>query len=426
MGHLGSSGWKLNLRKIAALILLAVTMVLLLSPSIYISIKTDEGTVDFAYILQGYRKGYIKSEIRTWQSFLGSYGDYLDNIAEPADTILCNLKDSRLSPFELATTAASVSSLVDRIVKLDILDDSGFNGSDEYRSLMQIKWTAAVISLLLWLLCIGFFLSAFICAKHIMLDDRSGEGTLTVLNAVYTSVLIGVIVFLNAEIKSNIESVEDFMYDLLDLIGINMDEMIPKFSITAFPIVSFLCSIAIGIVPELLPKKINIKTPKIPELSGLPDLSGISIDMGWTCECGKKNRPSATFCADCGKKKVDFSRCENCGAPLDKGSSFCSKCGTPVNRKVFEPVCPSCGKSLKSGTKFCIYCGAQINTDAIPEVRSERRPSLPADPAPVPEDRSERSSDSFYAPAHVKEHKEDELQSPGRLKIKKSGDVEYK
>ena len=150
--------------------------------------------------------------------------------------------------------------------------------------------------------------------------------------------------------------------------------------------------------------------------------------MGWTCDCGKRNNASAAFCADCGKKRVDFSRCENCGAPLAKGSSFCSKCGTPVNRKVFEPICPSCGKALKSGTKFCIYCGTPINADAAPEPAAERRTS-PADTrhcAPERETYPEERTGGFYTTSFMKPSMTEAPQGSGRLKIKKGGDVEYK
>ena len=439
MGHLASAKLQLDLRKIVALILLAVTMMFLLLPSIYLRIKTDEGTIDLSDIIS-YEKGDLERNLNSeWMDFLmGPSKKDLLYVAKPLENVLCNIKDSKLAPFEFATTASSVSSAIGRYVKLELRDDSSFKETDEYGSFMKIKRTVTIIAFLLWLMCIAFCLSAIACAKRILFDDKTGAKSLTILIALYTVAIIGMVIFLNSKLKES----AGFMYDFLDVLDelellsyMDMEYLIPQFCVMAFPFLSLICSIAVGIVPNLIPENIDVKAPTIPNLSGLAELSGISLDTGWICECGKKNKASATFCAECGKKRVDYSRCENCGAVLARGSAFCSKCGTPVNRKVFEPVCPSCGKSLKSGTKFCIYCGTPINSDAeaapaaeprtgaadeytrAPEIRPESR---------APEMRPEKRTESGHTPSPAKSPAAEEQQSSGRLKIKRGGGVEYK
>ena len=440
MEHLASAKLQLDLRKIVALILLVVTMLFLLLPSIYLRMKTDEGTIDLSDIIS-YKRGDLERKLESaWVGFfLGA--DSKKNIlyvAKPMENVLCNIKDSKLAPFEFATTASSISSAIGRYVKLELREDSSFKGTDEYGSFMKIKWTAKIIAFLLWLMCIAFCLSAVVCAKRILFDGKTGAKSLTILIALYTVAIIGLVIFLNSKLKESTDLFLDslnVLYNLDILASKELEYIIPKFSIMVFPFLSLICSIAVGIVPDLIPEGIDIETPAIPNLSGLAELSGISLDTGWICECGKKNKASATFCAECGKKRVDYSRCENCGAVLARGSAFCSKCGTPVNRKVFEPVCPSCGKSLKSGTKFCIYCGTPINSDAEAAPAAEprtgaadeytRAPEIRPE-STAPELRPEKHADSGYTPSPAKSPAAEEQQSSGRLKIKRGGGVEYK
>ena len=50
------------------------------------------------------------------------------------------------------------------------------------------------------------------------------------------------------------------------------------------------------------------------------------------------------------------SKCEQCGASLEAGQRFCSKCGEPAN----SVVCPSCGKKVRAGDLFCPSCGIRV------------------------------------------------------------------
>ena len=48
-------------------------------------------------------------------------------------------------------------------------------------------------------------------------------------------------------------------------------------------------------------------------------------------------------------------KCQNCGADLEQGVSFCRECGSKVITKTF---CRECGTELLPGAKFCSSCGA--------------------------------------------------------------------
>lgn len=48
--------------------------------------------------------------------------------------------------------------------------------------------------------------------------------------------------------------------------------------------------------------------------------------------------------------------CTECGAPMEAGQRFCSKCGSQVNKV----GCPSCGEKVRAGDLFCSSCGNQL------------------------------------------------------------------
>lgn len=48
--------------------------------------------------------------------------------------------------------------------------------------------------------------------------------------------------------------------------------------------------------------------------------------------------------------------CPDCGKPSEKGSRFCSHCGT-----AFQAGCPACGETVKPDDLFCVHCGAKLN-----------------------------------------------------------------
>ena len=52
--------------------------------------------------------------------------------------------------------------------------------------------------------------------------------------------------------------------------------------------------------------------------------------------------------------------CGQCQSPLNPGSKFCNKCGTPVPEKPAPLACTQCGAELKPDDAFCDTCGTKI------------------------------------------------------------------
>lgn len=54
------------------------------------------------------------------------------------------------------------------------------------------------------------------------------------------------------------------------------------------------------------------------------------------------------------------ANCQQCGASMEAGQRFCTKCGTPASSE----ACPSCGKNFRAGDHFCPVCGSRLEVQA--------------------------------------------------------------
>ena len=51
--------------------------------------------------------------------------------------------------------------------------------------------------------------------------------------------------------------------------------------------------------------------------------------------------------------------CPHCGATMEPGFAYCSKCG-----KALKPTCPHCGVALHTADAFCPACGKSVTPSA--------------------------------------------------------------
>lgn len=63
------------------------------------------------------------------------------------------------------------------------------------------------------------------------------------------------------------------------------------------------------------------------------------------------------------KIKRHTTRCHDCGAEVEAGEWFCSKCGSAVAAE----ACPQCGGTIKPRDLFCTHCGSKLNLQVSAE-----------------------------------------------------------
>lgn len=67
------------------------------------------------------------------------------------------------------------------------------------------------------------------------------------------------------------------------------------------------------------------------------------------------------------KQIKGVEKCPKCGADVPLNSTFCSVCGTKIERAVEEKKeeigrkCPKCGATVADGDSFCNACGTKVD-----------------------------------------------------------------
>ena len=74
--------------------------------------------------------------------------------------------------------------------------------------------------------------------------------------------------------------------------------------------------------------------------------------MGDFVSCQENEAPEDS------KESKFIRNCKQCGFVLLEDSSFCSRCGAPVNKPI---ICTRCGEQLPNGASFCHRCGTAVN-----------------------------------------------------------------
>ena len=77
--------------------------------------------------------------------------------------------------------------------------------------------------------------------------------------------------------------------------------------------------------------------------------------------CGKENKPDASFCVGCGNTLVNGNiKCKKCGHKNKNGTLYCENCGSKLINSV-NNFCPNCGYKNNKEAKFCNRCGRKMN-----------------------------------------------------------------
>ena len=77
------------------------------------------------------------------------------------------------------------------------------------------------------------------------------------------------------------------------------------------------------------------------------------------------------------KSQLGSPTCRNCGAPIEPGADFCSRCGArqadalPASERTARETkyCPNCGRLIDEAAEICPGCGVRVIPARKPAVR---------------------------------------------------------
>lgn len=318
--------------------------------------------------------------------------DTVKFISKKLSPIIDSLRGSDLSPCDLATTLSCSSSIFGRVsgkIKAHLYESEYYDSGDKetIAKVDSIRITLLLIAVLSWGFLLTIVLAAIVAIKGAIRGDISCTSPYLVIYCIYFAVLLLAVVGCNSKVGE--------VFD--DLFGFPLLYETDLLHLTATPFIGAVFAIAAALINKFMPAHVAVSDSVMDAVDKVRscDISGRIEEIkssvvnsnplgGWECVCGQRNTGSAMYCENCGEKRIDRTKCENCGATIKYGSSFCSSCGAPTTWKTNELICPSCGKKLKTGSKFCIYCGSDVESmDSDSRVREGGRPSTNYDVNPV-------------------------------------------
>ena len=96
----------------------------------------------------------------------------------------------------------------------------------------------------------------------------------------------------------------------------------------------------------------------------------VDADAKDNCEAIKVHEQNIKALRDKIMEVKNVKLCVGCGAEMEKGTLFCSKCGAknevapaqdPEPQQASSVTCPACGSALPAGSAFCTSCGAKLD-----------------------------------------------------------------
>ena len=100
----------------------------------------------------------------------------------------------------------------------------------------------------------------------------------------------------------------------------------------------------------------DYKTGKVSEEDYQPLHQQLMLEAARFIEAEKEQEQQLEALIQNRRKTKSQAKCQSCGAPMEAGQKFCSKCGEAVK----NVSCPSCGKKIQAGDLFCSSCGTRV------------------------------------------------------------------
>lgn len=359
-------GKGLGLKQIVSIAVIAVCMLTMILPWVYVGMKSTDGD---NWDMNSLLEDFTDLDVDYYLDIItdSNITDYLLEALSPASarkelksarnavTGVANaVKDSKLSPVETASIFTNLAKLQSFFTKYD--DDYAFDFS---------KNTFLLIGAVQWLIILAFVVLGAYCIFADLTGRKSPFLGAMCVYLVLFSLYAVIAIYGNTMAKRDLG--DSF---ILDLAGIRS----PSFLHIQFaPIFGSILMIANYVFWKVNP------TGSLSMVG--TGIETISKKMVWKCACGATNPSSCRFCPKCGNERpADFT-------PVDFKADV-------VDRLVW--TC-SCGSTNSKKSAFCPKCGAKRPTDiAAP------KPAYTADSAYTSESayapRSAYTPDSAYAP----------------------------
>lgn len=400
----------LGLKQIVSIAVIAVCMLTMILPWVYVGMKSTDGD---NWDMNSLLEDFTDLDVDYYLDIItdSNITDYLLEALSPASarkelksarnavTGVANaVKDSKLSPVETASIFTNLAKLQSFFTKYD--DDYAFDFS---------KNTFLLIGAVQWLIILAFVVLGAYCIFADLTGRKSPFLGAMCVYLVLFSLYAVIAIYGNTMAKRDLG--DSF---ILDLAGIRS----PSFLHIQFaPIFGSILMIANYVFWKVNP------TGSLSMVG--TGIESISKKMVWKCACGATNPSSCRFCPKCGNERpADFTPVDfkadvvdrlvwtcSCGSTNSKKSAFCPKCGakrptdiaapkpartpdpvyTPKPARTPDPAhspdsayappavsyCKRCGKPIAYGTKLCRECRAALeaakraSTSAPPRYASD-------------------------------------------------------
>lgn len=394
------TNFKLPSKSVIALILAAVSFLMLLLPWVNLSVEilgrdySVPDLLDLVCKYEGMTSMQFELEMQAGIAELAAeLADETGVIlkAKEATKNIEKLLDGSLSLLDAATISSYAGGILKDIDQALNLNLAGLSSSDRMTLMMigEASSTLSTVSIVLWAVIAALVITFIFAVTTLPSYKKTGAAAYTIAVAVpVVAVIIGVGT-LNDTVQSYAGYITDALDDLLWMMGAGNYgvQNLEIFHLTAAPILALICAAAAVVVMCAGAVKLpGIKTPTVPNFK-------------WTCTCGAQNSMGNAFCSSCGQKKPEKPRCA-CGAVIVPGSRFCGKCGKAVefveDPGIVPPPpparCPRCGSFMDGGVcrrctpvvpqfTHCIRCGAPVY-DGATLCETCRTPATKADSDP--------------------------------------------
>lgn len=351
-------------KSIIAILLVAVSFIMLLLPAANIALNTANGKYTIDDVLNKVARVSVQ-ELQTelidgFDELMGSSNTDTYFIARKTAVSVCKILDGKVSLPEAASICGNVGKLLRTAASLD---------DDANALLTKYGSNFKIVSVLIWCVLALLLLLALVSIFTLEKGHTTWTVVYTAANALVLSVILVVVGKLNAWIQPYFWDEYSTTLKRMGILNLNL------FHVSSALYLSVIFAAAAILVSRLDGKV--LKSARVCAHCGAKNKPGatfcvfcgkpLSNQSDWKCSCGQKNK--GAFCTRCGNPRPEPSvrmRCNMCGTENAPGAKFCCKCGRPLDDTAFhsaEPtrmICPKCGTANNPNASFCLHCGYKL------------------------------------------------------------------